>query len=612
MSAVKINLNTDNGEHIWLVKSGDRVTGPFTTEELKTKIRSKEVVVIDEISSPVSRWRYVRDEPTFGAVVEEIRRGLLHAQENTEVQGYTGRNEGTQTQTLTHTNTRDEQPEVEIVVEIAADPIIHAEAGHADFENAKNAEFVELGNRGGRTEDARAAFRQFGVGDNAEVKKNVSRFSTVMWISVFAVLAGVAYFVLQTKGSQFGGSDSSVGFASLLERADQDWMEGDFDSALIAYKEANSRKPNQPAIVSRLAALMISKGGTVEAKRLLASAAEKAIEPSSRFDVEMVQGLASLASDELSEAQAKFRMAKNDAEAGDQWKASFNAGVVAFMLQAWDEAVGHFRSASATPIARLMLARSLIRSVDTSEAARSLAPLSGPLKEASGLLEALLASQGDYHQEAAIVAATLENAIGHKERARARLQAAFETDPDQTLMHVHDPFLALTTVRWRAFIPMCQRLQRELPSGFSSAMLSLCMYRAGERDKATQFLDSEIVREPSDHSLQAMKAFFLIDTGRDEDARGALRLAERGEGSRLARILSARVCTHSHDRACAERTWKALSEESGPPIAAFIELASLKVSDNDIGGASPLITRALQISPHYAPALRLKREAGIP
>jgi hypothetical protein len=74
---------------IWLVKSGDRILGPYATDEVVHRIKTKEIVVIDEVISPESRWCYVRDVPTFSAAVEEVRGGLMSSREDTEVQGYT-------------------------------------------------------------------------------------------------------------------------------------------------------------------------------------------------------------------------------------------------------------------------------------------------------------------------------------------------------------------------------------------------------------------------------------------------------------------------------------------------------------------------------------------
>ena len=58
---------------LWLIKAGDRIVGPFEHAEVIKRLLSREIAVIDEISKPMSRWRFVREEPAFLAVVEQIR-----------------------------------------------------------------------------------------------------------------------------------------------------------------------------------------------------------------------------------------------------------------------------------------------------------------------------------------------------------------------------------------------------------------------------------------------------------------------------------------------------------------------------------------------------------
>ncbi len=88
----------EKDETIWLVKSGDRILGPYSGEEIKNKLHEKELVVIDEVVMPMRRWRYIRDEPAFALVVEEVRKSHLSMREDTA----TG-NAGTQTGTNTGT-----------------------------------------------------------------------------------------------------------------------------------------------------------------------------------------------------------------------------------------------------------------------------------------------------------------------------------------------------------------------------------------------------------------------------------------------------------------------------------------------------------------------------
>ncbi len=69
---------------LWLVKSGGRILGPFSREEVVAKLKSKELVLLDEVAQPLRRWRYVRDEMEFARVVESLRMGAYAGREDTQ------------------------------------------------------------------------------------------------------------------------------------------------------------------------------------------------------------------------------------------------------------------------------------------------------------------------------------------------------------------------------------------------------------------------------------------------------------------------------------------------------------------------------------------------
>lgn len=602
MDAAQNNVNNTilrhGNEPIWLVKSGDRVLGPFTTEEIKNKIRSKEVVVIDEISAPFSRWRYVRDEPLFGAVVEEIRRGLMHSQENTEVQGYTAARGDTQT----NTPTGDAITRADTVTDANLQAALAART--ADGTSIQDAEFEDITERNSTAKaGGNKAARQYGVGNAApHVDRRVFRFASFLWLGVFLVLLAAGYLVLQARGVRLG-ADGGLSYSAFLKRAEQSWKEGDFETSATFYREANLRKPNQPEIAVRLAVLMLNAGQTVDAKRLLTQVESLSSEAAVNARVSLAMGLAALAGDDYSEALARFRQARIGLERESQWIADFNIGVASFMARRFEDAIDAFRVAGTEPITRLMLARSLIETSGGKENERS--------AEALAVLESLFSSAADFRQESLVIAAALDESMGRQERARNRVSLAFDTDPDQTRDHFHDPFVASGAFKWTQMVPLCRRLDQAIGTTLVKAFHSLCVFKAGERDRASRMLDAEIARDPNEAIFHTMKAAFMVDSGRDEDARGALRVTEQGRESRLSKILHARVCSRMRDDACAEKKWKALLEEQMPPLAAFVELARLKAHQSDTNGALALTSRALSLSPRYIPALRFRREAGL-
>jgi hypothetical protein len=113
-----------NKDTLWLVKSGDRVLGPFATNEVVRRLRAKELVVIDEVIAPQSRWRHIRDEALFSNVVDEIRTGLMSVRDDTEV----GESSGSETITA---GRQDENRTPQI-------PTVEAAATNAKFDRTLN------------------------------------------------------------------------------------------------------------------------------------------------------------------------------------------------------------------------------------------------------------------------------------------------------------------------------------------------------------------------------------------------------------------------------------------------------------------------------------------
>lgn len=62
-----------NLEKKWLVKSENKILGPYNFDQIVDLIRKNQVSLIDEIRDPATRWLYVRENPEFKSIVEEMR-----------------------------------------------------------------------------------------------------------------------------------------------------------------------------------------------------------------------------------------------------------------------------------------------------------------------------------------------------------------------------------------------------------------------------------------------------------------------------------------------------------------------------------------------------------
>lgn len=274
--------------------------------------------------------------------------------------------------------------------------------------------------------------------------------------------------------------------------------------------------------------------------------------------------------------------------------------MAAYLSKQYTEAARAFLSISDQPAALLLAARSL---ASTEKAIRA----QGRHAAEAAISKALQKNQ-DFRQEAYLIGAGLDVESGNRKAAAAKIRAAIDTDPDMTSEHRHDPFLYLEPLSWRDLLPICRRVSDELKTPVASAFLGLCLFKAGDREEASQVVSFALAEAPEEPLLQSVDAYILSASGRFEDARASLRLAMKSQAPRLAQLVRARVCTRSGDNACAEQSWQSLSTQEPPILAAFTSLAEFRLQQGDTKRATTLIAKARALSPNYRPALAFKLE----
>lgn len=83
-----------NSEKKWLIKSENKILGPYSFDQILDLLRKKQISIIDEVRDPETRWLYVRENSEFKSIVEEIRKEIDSKQESTKtfqsITGFTG------------------------------------------------------------------------------------------------------------------------------------------------------------------------------------------------------------------------------------------------------------------------------------------------------------------------------------------------------------------------------------------------------------------------------------------------------------------------------------------------------------------------------------------
>ena len=80
---METNTNT-SFEKKWLVKSEQRILGPFSYEQIEELLKKKQISLLDEIRDMERRWSFIREVPEFKPLVELVRREVDQASELTQ------------------------------------------------------------------------------------------------------------------------------------------------------------------------------------------------------------------------------------------------------------------------------------------------------------------------------------------------------------------------------------------------------------------------------------------------------------------------------------------------------------------------------------------------
>jgi tetratricopeptide (TPR) repeat protein len=275
---------------LWLVKSGGQVLGPHSEKAIIDSIRGRELRVIDEVCRPLGRWTYIRDEPVFAKVVEDIRLGNLHLGDDVTREVTSA----TSTQTLSLTDP----------VSLEADDMTE-EISMSSVQEAMYQSYDDI-NRGGR-DRRNISEDSFSFEKDPRIQSRVDQ--TTRWIVVltgaliFLTLGYVAFnqFIarpIQSKAS----ADVSMALAfSSIET-------GQYPEALEHLRLAVKAYPDDLGLATQLGILEIQVGNQlVVGRRLLERANEWSGADKKRVLTGL--GLASVKSGDLDGASKFFSSA---------------------------------------------------------------------------------------------------------------------------------------------------------------------------------------------------------------------------------------------------------------------------------------------------------------
>ncbi|MDZ4084821.1 MAG: hypothetical protein U1E10_17900 [Bdellovibrionales bacterium] len=580
---------------LWLVKSGDRVLGPFATSEVVRRLRSKELVVIDEVIAPQSRWRHIRDEALFSNVVDEIRTGLMSVRDDTEV----GESGGAETITARSSEDRTPQIPVEAAATNAkfdgtlnrisdiADAEIVSETNDREVIHQASAREVSRESshgKGGKTSGGKGSSSAPKTGgvhstlsyappSGREVDKSsyavVSKTSRVLWlvVGVAILILGASFYLFKIAPIKRAAVRAQE-VAALRVEADRAWNRGEFVRALKLYDQIG-KEPHvdmEPDLRAAILKLRVERE-TLAAKRQLEELLPRLGTSEAKSRAKIALAISSLQADEPLEAQNSLSRLVREPESGPI--AYFNLAVAQAASGLRPDAIQNLRKLDSHPTlgAPSKLLRAMLHLKD------------GQARPAANAVEIdEIKTVGAFRQELLAVGAIADWLDGNKKRSAVRLKMALETDPFQTEEFFYDPLLYFEILRWKQILPLAKDFAGRVKTNSAKALYALALIKSDRRPEAAGLIAESLSSKNNDPDLQAVNAYGLMTQSRDDEARGLLRFTKpaQGEAPVITMILEARLCERAGDAACSDAQWMKLTKtdsHASSTIAAQVSVA---------------------------------------
>lgn len=609
---------------LWLVKSGDRVLGPFATSEVIRRLCAKELVVIDEVIAPQTRWRHIRDEPLFSSVVDEIRTGLMSVRDDTEV-GESG------AETITSRGSDDKTPRVDVQSATG----VHGSATNARFDSSINVsrisdaeivsesnerEVISQGgvhdlNREARSGKPSGSSKSAGAkssnvhstlaytppsGRESEAGAAVRKTSRTLWgiVAVAVAILGASFYffrVAPVKRAQ----QRALEVLELRKEADRAWGRGEFVRSQKLYEQIN-KEPHLDLETDLRAAILKLRldRETLAAKRRLEELMPRLASNEAKTRAKIALAIASLQSDEPLEAQNALSRLVREPESGPI--AYFNLAVAQATSGLRPDAIQSLRKleAHASLGAPSRLLRSLLHLKD------------GQARPAANAVEIEdLRTAGAYRQEMLAIGAVADWLDGNKKRSMTRLKQALESDPFQTEEFYFDPLLYLEILRWKQMLPLVKDFAGRVKTNSAKALYALALVKADRKTEAASLINESLSAKTNDPEMQAVNAYLLMLQGRDDEARAALKFAKptQGETNPQAAILEARLCDRAGDQNCSLQTWTALTKSESHAASTLAAQVAVARADSQIVSerSAQAVERLKMVFPNSIPVIKL-------
>lgn len=533
----------------WLVKSANRVMGPFKRDEVVTGLKLKHFTIMDEIAAPFGRWILIRDEVALQEAVKEIR-SRPDAIENT----------ATLTQSMSQTMSISESNEL-------------------DFAN------LSLAN------------------GNADKKLKKGRRSKSLWLSrmltliVVAIMisGGVYYFNLRKKQKE--------GVQEGLTQVMQLKSQGFYDRAFAMMTKLKTVEKNNSLLDMEVAIYQISiQNQNVIGRKSLERVITQLDNKDHQASVFTAIALSYLNENDFKNASDSINQALTINNSF--LPALINKALIELKNGRPEVAEQHLESIISNINNGTIIIGSTLASIEVNR--KGLMPMR-ILPVLVQMLDDYLKNNFEYQQEAYLLKAYIYNFLGQKESRELAMLDLLNSDLESGQGHRFDLLVDRSFVSWKNLLPYCQTINdADTEALLGRVLLAYCFSKAGMDLEAKKVILEIEAEAPRDPHVAAIKAYIMRLLGQESESQASLGIALSEKSILSSWLLKSKYCEAQKNEACVQETLTQLLKINSRSLPAYAGMAKLELRRGNKKEASDWVTKGLNLSQTFIPFWEIK------
>lgn len=565
------NRRFNDNDPCWLIKVDAHISGPYSFNEVVSRLVTGTLAPHHEAMSPLDRWRSLQSQVQFVAAIEKLRRRQEEAVEHTL----------TKTERSQITKTMDLTPD-----QLTPTPFQETLTPPPSFKS---------------TPVVQRRPTEFSVPSTTQQTRRISLL--YLGVGALAFVLVLFYFLRETAPG-LPQVEKKYDFFTYFDQGLSAKKTAHWSEALKNFSLAHQLNSRDVDLTMEMAPLLIQLDGQTSYARSLV---EKALIGQYKKETillgKTLLGLSySYDSQQQPDAYSSALKMFNEALQEDETEyvpALINKGWLLVTQGRYREAEGELvKTINKNPYAQtgvLYLVESYLlegsKSTDKSSYQKA-------LQLTSQLVNHKIY---DGQQEIQFFHSFLLSKLGGDRMGIQRfLQNALSLDPDLTADHVHTPLLDWRGYQWKRFDFVCQDLVKSVRAEQAQLLQFMCKYKGQGVLAAQQFIDGWAARFRKDANAHVASAIVSQTVGELDKARNSLKTAlSLGAQDRLYYQILSKVCLKQKDVSCLKEILPTLQKVS--PLHAYTAQVAIQSGDTQS------FLRGIKESPNYAPLLSLQK-----